>query len=84
MINDNYVAYNGCIYAKFTGIGASWWRRLELYLPSATGTYNEPIVDTFNKWCDRLDAGEMKPGFADGVRYQLVDGKPVPMKKEKA
>lgn len=69
--SENYLGYNGSIYRRE---GVSLYRRLELYLPSATGTYNEPIETTFHKLVARLESGELSPSLADGLHYQLLPG----------
>lgn len=80
----NYAAYNGGVYRNLVRDGVSFWRRLELYLPGDTGTYNEPIPETFERLVNEMEAGKRCPSYADGVRYQIKDGKMVPTKKERA
>lgn len=78
---DDFIGYKGCIYQKCSV--EPTYRRLECYLPSATGTYGEPIEDTFHRLCQRIQLGTLKPSFADGVRYAVVGDKMLPIKKEK-
>lgn len=78
-----YVAYRGALYTH----GADpegLYRKLECYLPSATGTYGEPIEATFRRWVDALDSGGMARSFADGLKYRRDADKLVAVKKVKA
>lgn len=79
---ENMVAYNGNVFIETHVDGV--YRRLELYLPSSTGTYNEPIETTFYRFVERVKNKTLVPGYADGVRYSLNGDKMAPMKKEKS
>lgn len=78
---DNVVAFNGNMYIESHVDGV--YRRLECYLPSSTGTYNEPIEDTFYRLVARIKNHTLVPGYADGIRYKIEGDKVVPIKKEK-
>ncbi len=78
----NCVAYKGTVYMRHDAVEGGHYRRLELYLPSATGTYGEPIEETFYKMVERIEKGLLYPKMADGIRY-IRDGdkmKPAPKK----
>lgn len=54
------------------------YRQIELYLPSAEGTYGEPIEVTMKKWLDQLEDGSRDWKWAIGstggqltARYQV-------------
>jgi hypothetical protein len=81
-MRKDYLGYNGCIYKR---VGVTLYRRLELYLPADTGTYNEPLEDTFHRYVERMDAGTLTPSYADGLHYQLLpqSDRLTPCKKEK-
>lgn len=82
MQKGTLVSWRGNIYQESRTKGM--YRRLELYLPSSTGTYNEPLEDTFYRLADRIMAGTLKPSYADGNNY-VIDGDKVKLwRKEKA
>ena len=74
------VGYNGNMFKESAVAGV--YRRLELYLPSDTGTYGEPIEETFYRLADRLINKTLVSGYADGVRYAIDGDKMVPLKKK--
>lgn len=78
------VAYNGNVYMHHDSIEGGHYRRLELYLPSAEGTYGEPVEETFYKMVDRIEKGLLYPKCADGVKYEKSGDKmrPLPGKKK--
>ncbi len=81
-----FVAYRGNIYMLHGTVNDQHYRRLELYLPSAEGTYQEPIETTFYRMVERLEKRLLTAKCADGIKYKRVGDKmmPIPNKKPKA
>lgn len=85
----DYLGYNGAIYkrTKRPEKDHLWrpdlYRKLECYLPCATGTYNETLEETFHRFCDQLELKQMRATYADGLYYQwdFDADKMVPVKK---
>ena len=67
--SGNFLSFNGCIYKKRDDA----YQRLECYLPCATGTLNEPINVTAERWLSELESGNRKAKNA-GVTKFIIDG----------
>ena len=66
------------------------FQKLGMYLPAAPGTYGEPINTTIERWINQLnstgqyyDSGRMLSPSVIGGCCQLIDGKFVPVEKQK-
>lgn len=81
LTHNGCLAYRGAVYVP-DDESPELFRKLECYLPSAEGTYGEPVADTFKRTADQLMAGTLSKAFADGLRYALHKDKLVAVKRE--
>lgn len=72
--SGKFFAKDGFFYGQSKTEKGEGWRKLECYLPSATGTYGEPLETTAARWLDEFDAGTRRKSFLGGFCSISQDG----------
>lgn len=69
---DTVATHKGNFYVKR---GNSKWYKMELYLPCGTGTHNEPLDTTANRYLSDIESGKRPFKFAltDSGEYNTTD-----------
>lgn len=70
---DTVATYKGNFYL----LRNEHWYKMELYLPCGTGTYQEPLETTANRFLDDIESGKRPFKFAikSGGSYNSTDYK---------
>lgn len=77
---DSVICADGKFFTRLVSIPgeSEVYRQIELYLPSAEGTYGELTVATMERWLKKLENGDMTCKWAVGstggqltARYQI-------------
>ncbi|HGJ5862636.1 hypothetical protein [Arsenophonus nasoniae] len=67
---SNYSTQNGRFFERRNDI----WVQIERYLPCATGTLNEPLEATAQRWLNELEKGNLKVKRAIGNSGGIKNG----------